>query len=79
MLFNVVGCAAMLGPVVHSVVGAWAPKELELALGLTTSQHVESHFHGVCAPELYVVVYDSRGCAVVGLHGSWGLFVANFC
>jgi hypothetical protein len=79
MLFDVVGCTVVLGPVVCPVVGAWAPKESELALGLATLQAVESHVHGFCALGLCVVVYDSKGCPVVGLHGSWVLFVANFC
>jgi hypothetical protein len=42
MLFNVVGCAVVLGPVVRPVIGAWAPKESELVLGLATLQPVES-------------------------------------
>ncbi len=58
----------VLGPVVCPVVGAWAPKELELVLGLATLQPVEYHVHDFCALGLYVVVYDSKGCAVVGLH-----------
>jgi hypothetical protein len=78
MLFNVVGCAVVLGPVVHPVV-AWAPKESELTLGIATLQPVESHVHGLCALGLYVVVYYSKGCAVVSLHGSWGLLVTHFC
>ena len=69
----------MLGPVVCPVGGAQAPEESELALGLAASQPVESHVHGLCVLGLYIVVYDSTGCAVVGLHGSWGLFVAHFC
>jgi hypothetical protein len=79
MFFDVVGCTVVLGPVICPVVGDWLPKELELALGLMTLQPVESHVHGFCASGLYVVVYDSKGCAVVGLHWSWGLFVAHFC
>ncbi len=64
------GCAVILGPVVPPVIRASAPKKLELALGLTTLKPVESNVHGFCAPGLYVVVYDSKGCAVVGLHVS---------
>jgi hypothetical protein len=79
MLLNVVGCAVGLGPVVHPVIGAWAPKELELVLGLATLQAMESHVHGFCALGLYAIAYDSKGCADVGLHESWGLFVAHFC
>ncbi len=74
-----VGCTVVLGPVVCPVVGAWAQKELELALGLATLQSVESHVHGLCVPGLYVLVYGSKGCAVAHLHWSWGLFVTHFC
>ncbi len=43
------------------------------------SQPVDSHVHGFGTSWLYVVVHDSEGCGVVGLHGSLGLFVAHFC
>jgi hypothetical protein len=79
MLFDVVGCAGVLGPEVWPVIGIWAPKESELALGFAASQPVEPHVHGFCVLGLYVVVYNYTGCAVVGLHGSWELFVAHFC
>jgi hypothetical protein len=68
----------VLGSVLCPVIGDWAPKESELTLGLATLQPVESHVHGFCGAGLYVVVYDSKGCAVVGLHGNWGLFLAHF-
>ena len=54
-------------------------KKTKLVLGFAASKPMESHIHGFCASGLYVVVYDSKGCTVVGLHGSWGLFVAHFC
>ncbi len=79
MLFNVVGCTVMLGLVVCPVGGSWVREKLELTLGLVASQPVESHVHGFFASGLYAVVYDSKGCAVVSLYGSWGLFVAHFC
>ena len=69
----------MLGPVVCPVGGSWGPEKLELVLGLAASKPVESHVGGFCASGLYVVVYDSKGSAVVNLHGSRGLFVANIC
>ena len=61
----------MLGPVVCPVGGARAPEESELALGLAASQPVESHVHGLCVLGLYIVVYDSTGCAVVGWGSLW--------
>ena len=69
----------MLGPVVCPVGGAWAPEKTELALGFAVTQPVESHVHGFSASWLNVVVHDSEGCGVVGLHGSLGLFVTHFC
>jgi hypothetical protein len=69
----------VFGPVVCSVVGSWAPEKMELLLDFAASKPMESHIHGFCASGLYVVVYDSKGCTVVSLHGSWGLFVAHFC
>ena len=77
--FDVVGCVVVLGPVVGPVGGSWASEKLELTLGLTAFMPVESHVHDFCALGMYVVVYDSEGCAVVGFHGSRGLFVAHFC
>ena len=69
----------VLGLVVGPVGGSWAQEKLELSLGLVASKPVESHVYGFCALGLYVVADDSLGCAVVGLHGSRGLFVAHFC
>ena len=69
----------MLCPVVCPVGGAGAPEKTELALGFAVTQPVESHVHGFGASWLNVVVHDSEGCGVVGLHGSLGLFVAHFC
>jgi len=69
----------MLGPVVCSVGGAWAPEKSELALSFAFAQPVESHVHGFSVSWLNVVVHDSEGCGVVSLHGSLGLFVAHFC
>ncbi len=74
-----VGCAVVLGPVVCSVGGSWAPEKTELVLGFAASKPMELHIHGFCELGLYVVVHDSEGCTVVSLHGSWGLFVAHFC
>jgi hypothetical protein len=51
---------------------------MELALGLTALQPVERHVHGFGVSWLYVIVHDSKGCGIVGLHGSLGLFVAHF-
>ncbi len=69
----------VIGPVVCSVGGSWAPEKLELVLGFVASKPTESHICGFCASGRYVVVHDSKCCTVVGLHGSWGLFVAHFC
>jgi hypothetical protein len=69
----------VFGAVVCSVGGYWVPEKMELVLGFAASKPIESHIHGFCASGLYVVVYDSEGYTVVGLHGSWGLFVAHFC
>ena len=69
----------MLGPVVCPIGGAGAPEKLELALGFAVAQPVESHVHGFSSSWLNVVVHDSKGCGVVGLHGRLGLFVAHFC
>jgi len=69
----------MLGSVVCSVGGAWAPEKSELALSFAVVQPVESHVHGFSASWLNVVVHVSKGSGVVGLHGSLGLFVAHFC
>ncbi len=69
----------VLGPVVCSVGVSWAPEKMELVLGFAASKPMESHIHGFCASGLYVVVHDSDSCTVVGLHGSWGLFVSHFC
>ncbi len=62
----------VLGPVVCSVGGSSAPEKMELVLGFATSKPMESHIHGFCALGLYVVVHNSKGCTVVGLHESWG-------
>ncbi len=69
----------VLGPVVCSVGGSWVPEKMELVLGFAASKPMELHIHGFCALGLYVVVYDSKGCTIIDLHGSWGLFVAHFC
>ena len=69
----------MLCPVVCPVGGAGVPEKTELALGFAVVQPVESHVHGFSALCLNVVVHDSEGCGVVGLHGSLWLFVAHFC
>ncbi len=69
----------VLGPVVCSVGGSWAPEKMELVLGFAASKPMELHIHGFCVLGLYVVVHGSEGCTVVSLHGSWGLFVAHFC
>jgi hypothetical protein len=70
----------MFGPVVCSVGGTGAPKKTELVLGLAVSQPEKSHVHGFGLSWLYVVVHDSEGCGIVGLHGSLGLCVmAHFC
>ena len=69
----------MLGPVVCPVGGDGLPEKAELTLGFAVPQPVKSHVHGFCVSWLYVVVHDSEGCGVVGLHGSLGLFVAHFC
>ncbi len=69
----------VLGPVVCSVGGSWVPEKMELVLGFAASKPMELHIHGFCALGLYVVVYDSKSCTVVGLHGSWEPFAAHFC
>ncbi len=69
----------MLGPVVGPVVGSGAPEKLELALGFAVAQPVESHVHGFSSSWLNVVVHDSKDCGVVGLYGSFWLYMAHFC
>ena len=73
-LCNEVGCAMMLGPVVSSVGGNGAPEKNGIGVG--PRGIVAS---GISCPWLWCVVVDSKGCGVVGLHGSLGLFVAHFC
>ncbi len=67
----------MFGPIVDSVVGSWMPVVVELALGVTAPQPVESHVHCFGASWLNVVGDDAMGFAVVGLDGCGRLLVAH--
>ena len=80
--WRIFGCGGLRSGAWSSSLPCWwflGIKKMEMALGAVASKPVESHVHGFCVPGLYVVVCDSKGCAVVSLHGSQGLFVAHFC
>jgi hypothetical protein len=67
----------MLGPVVGSVFGSWAPVVSKSALRLTAAKPMESHVNCFSAVWLDVVGDDTTCCAIVGLDG-WGrLLVAQ--
>jgi hypothetical protein len=77
-LLNMMGSAAMFGPVVGQVCCAGRPEELELALGFTASQPVKLHVHCFGLPWLNVACDNSKGSAVISLHWCRWLWAAHF-
>jgi hypothetical protein len=74
LLFDVVCCTVVLGPVVSLVGWSGMP---ESVLGFSALVPIESHIHGFGASGLNVVVHNANGCCVVGLHWSGRLLVAH--
>jgi hypothetical protein len=70
LLFNVVCCAVVLGPVFSLVGWSRATEKSDLILGFVPSKPMELHVHGFRASWLTVAVYTTKGCCVVSLH--WG-------
>jgi hypothetical protein len=78
LLFNVVCCTVVLGPVVSLVGWSRAPEISKLILGFAASEPMELHVHSFSAPGLNVVVYNTMGFCVVDLHWGGWLFVVHF-
>jgi hypothetical protein len=76
LLFNVVCCTVVLGPVVSLVGWSRAQEKLEFILGFAALEPIESHVHGFSTSGLNVVVYDAKGCCVVRLQWGGWLLVA---
>jgi hypothetical protein len=68
LLFNVVCCTGVLGPVVSLVGWSRAPEKSELILGFAALEPMKLQVHGFSASGLNAIVYDSKGFCVVSLH-----------
>jgi hypothetical protein len=68
----------VLGPVIASIVGAWAPVDAELFLGFVVAEPVVTHVHGLGGFGLDFVGYNPICRGVVGLDWCGWLRMAHF-
>jgi len=73
-----VGCRVVFRKVVGKVGASFGPVDEKVALADTVADPIKSHVHRFRATLLDRVIGNAGSSAVVGLHGSWTLRMAEF-
>ena len=68
----------MLAEIISSVLCAGLPKHMKLTLLGAVAYPIETHVDGFGSLLSNVVIDNTRGSGVVGLHRGWWLWVAEF-